>query len=65
MTPSAEEISSRRFGGWPISLPTSGPIGISAFISGVGSARFGALRPVTAATTPIASRIVVTGPLIT
>ena len=65
MTPSAEEISSRRFGGWPISLPTSGPIGVSAFSSAVGSACFGALRPVAAATVSIASRIVVTGPLST
>ena len=65
MTPSAEEISSRRFGGWPIILPTSGPIGISAFISGVGRSRFGALRPLTSATISIASRIVVAGPLIT
>ena len=65
MTPSAEEISSRRFGGWPIILPTSGPIGIIAFISGVGIACLGALRPVTPATTPIASRTVVTGPLMT
>lgn len=65
MTPSAEEISSRRLGGWPIAFPTSGPIRIIAFISGVGIARFGALRPVTSATTPIASRTVVAGPLIT
>jgi len=59
VTPSAEEISSRRFGGWPISLPTSGPTGVSAFISGTGIARFGALRPVAWATVSIASRIVV------
>ena len=65
MTPSPEEISSRRFGGWPIILPTRGPIGISAFISGVGRLCLGALRPLTLATISIAPRIVVAGPLIT
>jgi hypothetical protein len=59
------EISSRRLGGWPIILPTSGPIGVSAFISEVGRFRFGALRPLTAAIVSIASRMVVAGPLIT
>ena len=53
------------FGGWPIILPTRGPIGVSAFIRPVGMLRFGALRPLTSAIVSIASRIVVAGPLIT
>ena len=62
---SPEVISSRRFGGWPITLPTTGPKGIIIFIRPVGRLRFGALRPLTLATVSIASRMVVTGPLIT
>ncbi len=62
---SAELISSRRFGGWPMSLPTSGPIGLNAFIATVGRARLGALRPETLATVSTASLIVVGGPAIT
>jgi hypothetical protein len=65
VTPSAEEISSRRLGGCPSILRHSGPIGVIAFISATGIARLGALRPVAAATVSIASRIVVTGPLST
>ena len=43
-------MSSARFGGKPMSLPTSGPIGIAAFITAGGIVMRGALRPQSAAT---------------
>ena len=42
-------MSSPRFGGKPISLPTSGPIGIAAFIIAGGIVMRGGLRPPSAA----------------
>ena len=47
MTPSEELISSRMFGGRPITLPITGPAGASAFNIPVGMLRFGAFLPVT------------------
>ena len=57
VTLSAELISSPRFGGWSISLPTSGPTGRSIFSSPVGMLRFGAFLPATLATVPTMSPI--------
>ena len=53
VTPSADEISSRRLGGWPMTLPTTGPIGVISFIRPVGIARFGAFLSATRASVSI------------